>query len=88
MSPARGRLTAVGAEGAVPKHGARQAWFPGVGLVSTPVVEFSVLAEDEPVSGPALVESPLTTVVVEPGAVAVRSRLGNLLLSHDDTTGR
>ena len=78
-------LSAPAAESRVPKHGARDAWFPGKGLVATPVVEFSALAEDAPLRGPALVESPLTTVVVEPGAVAVRSRLGNLLLSHDTT---
>jgi N-methylhydantoinase A/oxoprolinase/acetone carboxylase beta subunit len=51
--------------------------------VATPVVEFSALPEEHPLHGPLLVESPLTTVVVEPGAVAVRSRLGNLLLSRD-----
>ncbi len=71
-------------EGSGPGHGAREAWFPDVGTLSTPVVEFSSLTENEPRLGPLLVESPLTTVVVEPGTVAVRSGLGNLLLSRND----
>jgi len=77
-------LSVPAAETAAPKHSARDAWFPGVGSVMTPVVEFSALPEDEPIRGPVLVESPLTTVVVDPGAHATRSRLGNLLLSRSD----
>lgn len=76
-------LTATVEEVGVPSHRSRDAWFPDSGLVTTPVVEFSALLEEEPRSGPLLVESPLTTVVVEPGTTAVRSRLGNLLLSRD-----
>ncbi|HJW75533.1 MAG TPA: hydantoinase/oxoprolinase family protein, partial [Thermoleophilia bacterium] len=76
-------LTVARDEAVAPRHGAREAWFPETGPVTTPVVEFSALTEDEPQSGPLLVESPLTTVVVEPGATAVRSRLGNLLLSRN-----
>lgn len=72
------------AETAVPEHRSRDAWFPEVGLVTTPVFEFSTLPEEEPIRGPLLVESPLTTVVVDPGTIAVRSRLGNLLLSGND----
>jgi len=64
-------------------HATREAWFPDTGSVSTPVMEFSALAEDEPGGGPLLIEAPLTTVVVEPGTTAVRSRLGNLLLSRN-----
>ena len=78
-------LSVPAAEAGAPRHRARDAWFPGTGLVTTPVVEFSALVEEEPIPGPVVVESPLTTVVVDPGAVAVRSRLGNLILSHDGT---
>jgi N-methylhydantoinase A len=76
-------LTVSREEQGVPSHRSREAWFPESGPVTTPVVEFSALPEEEPRPGPLLVESPLTTVVVEPGTVAVRSRLGNLLLSRD-----
>jgi N-methylhydantoinase A len=76
-------LTMSVEEVAAPRHGAREVWFPETGLVTTPVVEFSALTEEEPRLGPLLVESPLTTVVVEPGTTAVRSRLGNLILSRD-----
>jgi N-methylhydantoinase A len=76
-------LTVSPEEAGAPRHRARDAWFPETGAVATPVVEFSALPEEHPLHGPLLVESPLTTVVVEPGAVAVRSRLGNLLLSRD-----
>lgn len=76
-------LVASPEEAGAAEHRSRDAWFPETGSVTTPVVEFSALVEEEPRPGPLLVESPLTTVVVEPGAVAVRSRLGNLLLSRD-----
>lgn len=76
-------LTVSPEESGAPRHRSRDAWFPDTGSVKTPVVEFSALTEEEPQLGPLLVESPLTTVVVEPGTIAVRSRLGNLLLSRD-----
>jgi N-methylhydantoinase A len=76
-------LTVAREEAAAAGHGAREAWFPETGGVSVPVVEFSALAEEKPMLGPLLVESPLTTVVVEPGTTAARSRLGNLLLSRN-----
>jgi N-methylhydantoinase A len=63
----------------------RRAWFPALGEVLTPVLDFSALAEEEPIPGPALVESPLTTVVVDPLTTAMRSPLGNLLLSPGST---
>jgi N-methylhydantoinase A len=81
-------LSVPAAEAGAPRHRARDAWFPDAGLVTTPVVEFSALVEEEPILGPVVVESPLTTVVVDPGAVAVRSRLGNLVLSHNGTKAR
>lgn len=78
-------LSAAAQEVGSPSDRSRYAWFPGLGSVSTPVLEFSSLPQDEPLVGPLLVESPLTTVVVDPGTEAVRSSLGNLILTP---TGR
>lgn len=73
-------LTASAQEGVSSSHRSRGAWFPGLGSVTTPVLEFSSLPRNEPMTGPLLVESPLTTVVVDPGTQVVRSSLGNLIL--------
>lgn len=74
-------LSLAAAVGAPTSHGSRDAWFVDLGRITTPVYEFSSLARGEIVIGPALVESPLTTVVVDPGSVAARSELGNLVLT-------
>ena len=58
----------------------RTAYFSGTGLVQTAVHRFEALAEDETVDGPAVVESPVTTVVVPPGATIRRLASGSLLL--------
>jgi len=77
-------LSVPAVEAEAPSHRSREAWFPKLGGVVIPVLEFSSLPEEEPIPGPVLVESPLTTVVVDQGTVAVRSRLGNLILSLGD----
>jgi N-methylhydantoinase A len=61
-----------------PTDGTRRAWFAGHGLVDTAVRSFEGLRVDEPVPGPAIVESSFTTVVVDPGATAVRRASGSL----------
>ncbi|MGW9262792.1 hydantoinase/oxoprolinase family protein [Gordonia terrae] len=45
----------------------RSAWFPGEGTVDTPVFEMDDLAVGVHIDGPALVVSPHTTFVVNPG---------------------
>jgi N-methylhydantoinase A len=58
--------------------GRRRAWFPGHGVVDADVRRFEKLAVGQPVAGPAIVESSFTTVVVDPGATAVRRPSGSL----------
>jgi N-methylhydantoinase A len=58
--------------------GSRPAWFAVHGLVDTAVRSFERLRVDEPVHGPAIVESSFTTVVIDPGATAVRRASGSL----------
>ncbi|MCW3031635.1 MAG: 5-oxoprolinase [Solirubrobacterales bacterium] len=58
----------------------RDAYFPGHGLLRTRVRALDALGE-ETLVGPAIVESPLTTVVVEPGASAERRAGTGLILT-------
>ncbi|MGY9055533.1 MAG: hydantoinase/oxoprolinase family protein [Alphaproteobacteria bacterium] len=45
----------------------RSAWFPGVGRMPTPVHDRARLAMDQVISGPAIVESLDSTLVIPPG---------------------
>jgi N-methylhydantoinase A len=60
----------------------REAWrlahFPGVGGVKTRIFRLESLSLSEDVRGPAIVETPFTTIVVNPGAIAVRKPSGTL----------
>jgi N-methylhydantoinase A/oxoprolinase/acetone carboxylase beta subunit len=47
--------------------GNRQAWWPATGWTDTPVYEADALRPGNRLEGPAIVEAPLTTVVVPPG---------------------
>jgi N-methylhydantoinase A len=53
--------------------GEREIYFSGHGSLSASVRSLAGLGEGERLPGPALVESPLTTIVVEPGTVAMRA---------------
>ena len=55
-------------------NGSRQAYFAGSGLVDAVVRNIDDLAPGERVAGPAIMESAVTTVVVDPGALVERSR--------------
>jgi len=59
----------------------RLAYFPRLGRVNTPVRFFDSLAEGESLSGPVIIESPVTTVVVDPGASVSRSPHGSLVVT-------
>jgi N-methylhydantoinase A len=50
----------------------RQTYFSGHGHSRARVLSLDVLTPGQRLAGPAIVESPLTTVVLEPGAVAER----------------
>jgi len=59
----------------------RAVWFAGTqGTVETPVRLFETLAVGEDLLGPAIVESPVTTIVIEPGARATRASGGSLVV--------
>jgi N-methylhydantoinase A len=54
-----------------PKHMTqlfRRAYFPDTGIVDTPIRYFESFETGERFDGPAIIESPFTTVVVDPGA--------------------
>jgi N-methylhydantoinase A len=44
-----------------------------MGWMDAPVVRFEALSPDAPVTGPAIVESSFTTVVIDPWATAART---------------
>jgi N-methylhydantoinase A len=61
--------------------GRRRVYFPDAGWVDTRVEQFATLAGQVAVEGPAIVESPFTTIVIDPGAAAQRSPSGGLVVS-------
>jgi N-methylhydantoinase A len=66
--------------GAAAADGTRTAYFADAGHVVTAVRQFERLDVGETVAGPAIVESPVTTVVLDPGASAVRTAAGSLAI--------
>jgi N-methylhydantoinase A len=59
----------------------RKAYFSDTGMMDTRVELFATMEPDVPLEGPAIIESPLTTVVIEPGAKVVRKRSGSLVIT-------
>jgi N-methylhydantoinase A len=62
-------------------NGHRPVYFPQVGMVDAPVRYFDTLEAGERLIGPAIVESPVTTVVIDPGASVERTAVGSLLIA-------
>jgi N-methylhydantoinase A len=56
----------------------RKIYFAGTGWVDAEVARFETMVADQPLAGPAIIESSFTTVVVDPGTVAVRTAGGGL----------
>ena len=65
-----------------PPSGKRQAWWPGLGWTDTSVHDADGLRPGHRVRGPAIVEAPLTTVVVPPGVRYSIDRHGFGVLEH------
>lgn len=61
-----------------PQRQPRRAYFKSTGWTEVPALQFATLPVGEAVSGPAIVESSFTTVVVDPGATATRHASGSL----------
>lgn len=58
----------------------RKAYFSDTGLVDARIELFETLPPDRRLKGPAIIESPFTTVVVDPGAEVVRKPSGSLVI--------
>jgi N-methylhydantoinase A len=59
----------------------RPAYFPTIGLTDTTVRLLDSIHDGEVIEGPAIVESAVTTIVVVPGASAIRTAAGSLLVT-------
>ena len=59
----------------------RRCYFPGHGYVDAPVSVFDLLDAGWRAWGPAIVESSLTTVVVNPGVEVVKAASGSLIMN-------
>ena len=60
--------------------GTRRAYFPGLGTVSSPVYQVHDLEPGRSYAGPLLVESPVTTAVIDSGTAVSLSANGSLLI--------
>lgn len=59
----------------------RPAYFRGAGNLDTQVFDLETMPRDCEVIGPAIVESPFTSIVVDPGAIVVRRESGSLVIT-------
>ncbi|MFV3131612.1 hydantoinase/oxoprolinase family protein [Niveispirillum sp. KHB5.9] len=80
----------LGGDGEVAEEAActRPVWFQGTGWVETAIHRLDAMLSDRVFQGPAIIESPFTTIVVDPGASVFRSAHGNIVIhpegqSHD-----
>ena len=87
--PALPDLPLEGADPGAARAGQRLAWWPGQGWEQTPVYDADALRPGHQLGGPAIVEAPLTTVVVPPGMRyrIDRHGLGLLQASQNDQNG-
>ncbi|RFC68014.1 MULTISPECIES: hydantoinase/oxoprolinase family protein [Mesorhizobium] len=58
----------------------RRCFFRETGVADVPLVSFADMHEDSKISGPAIVESPFTTVVVFPGSEARKVASGSVVI--------
>ena len=78
--------TASPGDGATAPPAVRDCYFEETGLVATPCYGPAALAPGMTVEGPAILEEPITTVVVPPGCRATVTALGSFVI--DITGGR
>jgi len=57
----------------------RPVYFTGTGWTDAAVYRFEALTPDEAITGPAIVESGFTSVVIDPGVTARRDAMGTLV---------
>jgi N-methylhydantoinase A len=70
--------------GETPKS--RRAFFSGTGEVDAAIRRLEAMDVEERIEGPAIVESSFTTIVVNPGASAVRAASGSLVITPQGAT--
>jgi N-methylhydantoinase A len=70
----------LGATRSPTERGERRVVFPGHGALETPVRRLDALPESREFTGPAILESPFTTVVVDPDARYCRQPSGSLVV--------
>jgi N-methylhydantoinase A len=63
--------------------GERTVYFGAAGHRATPVLDLNALPTDKRVDGPLIVESPFTTIVVDPGASCRRTASGSLVIEPE-----
>ena len=63
---------------------ARQVCF-NAGWLDTPIFDRASLGTGATLAGPAIVEQPDTTTVIDPGATVIVDGLGNLVISVGET---
>jgi N-methylhydantoinase A len=68
--------------------GSRRAYFPATGVIDVDVRMLEAMVPGAVLTGPAIVESPVTTVVVDARATAVRMASGSLLIDPWGPGGR
>ena len=59
----------------------RKAFFEGKGLLNVPVQIFERIQKNQVVKGPSIIESPFTTIVLDPGSRATRTNKGSLIIN-------
>ena len=59
----------------------RKAFFEEKGLLSVPVLIFDEIEKNKVLKGPAIIESPFTTIVLDPGSKAMRTNKGSLIIN-------
>lgn len=64
-----------------PKLAPRPVHFLGMGWIEAEVWRLEAIAEGQELSGPAIVESDFTSIVIDPGARAWRDSAGNLVIN-------
>jgi N-methylhydantoinase A len=62
-------------------RGTRRVWFGGSQYVTTMVRQLDALSEGERFSGPTILESALTTVVIDPSSTYCRTKSGSIVIT-------
>lgn len=65
----------------------REVYFREMGLIEVPVRELRDMAVDSTLAGPTIIELPLTSVVIHPGANVFKARSGSLIIDPGKARG-